>query len=142
DHDSQEPVARSRATIAAGESSDRDTRGVAAGAPTPAALKLASSRSIREQENGQLGEACAGVGFGYEPRRHGDAIEKRAQVRDTDGVWKEREHRRVVGRVAHKKALITNVVERDGERFVHQRPGHRKLVVVAEPAVDMDGALL
>src|SRR5262245_42629572 len=63
-----------------------------------------------------------------------------AYVRHPDRVGEEREHRRVVGRVADESMRRARRVEINAELVAHEPPGHGELVVGAEPAVDMDGA--
>ncbi len=61
-------------------------------------------------------------------------------IRDADRTGKEAEHRRIVGRVADKQVARLVTPEIDAVAFLHQGARHAQLVVVAEPAVDVDRA--
>ena len=52
------------------------------------------------------------------------------------------EHGRVVGAVAGKDEAVFFGIEIDAQSFANEAPRHGELVVVAEPAVDVDGGNL
>ena len=69
-----------------------------------------------------------------------EAVGEIRDVRDADRMRKEGEHRLVVRRVAGEHEPFALRIEIDGEDLAHQPARHAELVVVAEPAIDVDRA--
>ena len=63
-----------------------------------------------------------------------------ADIRDANRIFEVREHGRIVGGIAGEDDLLVLGRHIDPEKFLKAASCHAQLVVVSEPAVDVDGA--
>ena len=96
----------------------------------------------RDQRLRQLDEARTRPRRG-DPARQGIHVGGEvAHVGHAHGVGEEAEHRRIVGRIAGEDIAVAARLDIDAEQLAHHLAAGRELVVVAEPAVDVDRAHL
>ena len=89
---------------------------------------------------GHLGESGAAFGRRDVGRRMRELGFEAADVGHADAVGKVLEHQHVVGRIADIDPAVDLVVQVAAQQLAHYPARARQLVVVAEPAVDVDGA--
>src|SRR5688500_10461550 len=103
------------------------------------ALALPCTAGMRRQDPvGNLDKPRAAPRLRHEGRQRLHARCEVPHVGDAATVREEPEHRLVVRAVAAEHEQRAGSLEVEPERIAHEDPRHRQLVVVAEPAVDVD----
>src|SRR3989344_5556156 len=92
-----------------------------------------------EQEINQFNKSGAGCGSRHIGGLMREPPGKIADIGNADRVREKPQHRRIVRRVADKYIVRTRGIEINPETAGEQRARRRQLVVVAEPAVDVNG---
>ena len=95
---------------------------------------------LLEDRLGQFREAMAAARSRYPGRFGIQAAGEIRHIGDPHSMAEIREHRRVIGRIAGEHHALADRVQRHMEDLAKQLMGHRQLVVIAEPAIDMDRA--
>src|SRR6185436_19695807 len=103
---------------------------------TPATIPSAAADEALDQ----LDEARAAFVAGNVSRLRRERCGKSRDVRNADGIFEEREHRRVVRGIAGEAELALACIQIDAEALGKQASRHRELVIAAEPAVYVDRA--
>src|SRR5688572_26392677 len=107
------------------------------------ALALPCTAGTRRQDPvGNLDESRAAARLGYEGWQRAHARCEVPHVCDAASVRKEPEHGLVVRAVAAEHEQRSHGLEVQPERIAHEHPCHRQLVVLPEPAVDVNRGYL
>src|SRR5881394_2285037 len=96
--------------------------------------------SAAQDVRGQLGETGTVARVRHVFRFGGHAADEPPNVCHADGFWEIRKHRRVVGRITYVERSRELLARSHLETAREEVARRDELVVIAEPAVDMDRA--
>src|SRR5688500_12623299 len=103
------------------------------------ALALPCTAGTRRQDPVcNLDKPFAAARLGHKGRQRLHARCEVPYVGDAAAVREEPEHRLVVRAIAAEHEQRPRALELEPERVAHEDPRHRQLVVLAEPAIDVD----